>query len=70
MFYPSEEENASQEEKRRRGSLAVMEGWEALLVGYQLPRCTGVPCVTPCLPLPVLLASAVLCAHPVSMCAG
>lgn len=26
-FTPSEEENASQEEKRRRGSLAVMEGW-------------------------------------------
>lgn len=51
MVYPSEEENASQEEKRRRGGLAVMEGWEALLVGYQLP----------CLPL--LLASTVLCAE-------
>lgn len=26
--------------------------------------------VTPCLPLPVLLASSVLCAHPLSMCGG
>lgn len=46
-FTPSEEENASQEEKRRRGSLAVMEGWAALLVGYLLPSLS--PHASPCL---------------------
>lgn len=48
VVYPSEEENASQEEKRKRGSLAVMEGWKVLLVVYQLPGCPGVPHITLC----------------------